>query len=149
MGLILNIVALVISGGALAVSIYVLHRTRPLQKLQERIAKLDLDQRLEAKAAGRRADIRAEIDCASRRLLITNDGQATAENVNIRFLDKEDPIVNPEREEKLQLLILRGGDAVALIASWAGDRWPPFKVALTWNDPDGTPQSDKQGLYGT
>ncbi len=27
--------------------------------------------------------------------------------------------------------------------------WPPFKVVLTWNDPDGTPRSYEQVLYGS
>ncbi len=149
MGLILSVVTVVISLLALVISLYALIKMRPLQKLQERIAQFELEQRLEAKAAGRRADIRAEISCASDRLWITNHGQGTAENVNIRFLDKEDPVNQSEREEKLPAPILRAGDSVTLIAACAGGRAPPFKVVLTWNDPDGTPRSYEQVLYGS
>jgi hypothetical protein len=133
---------------ALGVSAYALVRTLPLQKIQQRLAGLDLEDREQSLLARQRADIRADAQIHADRIYITNAGEGTATDVNIQFLDKPDPLAQNEREEKLPIEVLRPEESCSLIAGFAFGRVPPFKVALTWTDADGTRRHREQVLYG-
>jgi hypothetical protein len=140
-----------ISLAALALSWWSFRRTSRLTALQTRIADLELKNPERIEASRTRADIRATLYGSihsSHRIALENVGAAPAFGVDIEFLDeKGSPLPESEREEKLPISQLDAGPPVTLLAALASGRWPPFKIALSWSDPDGTPHRKETILY--
>ena len=42
---------------------------------------------------------------------------------------------------------LEPGESVSLVIVLAEGKWPPFKIAMSWKDSDGTPQRQADILY--
>jgi hypothetical protein len=127
-------------------------RTGPLTALQTQLATFQLKDREHIEAARTRADVRARLSPSghhSYRIDLSNQqGAAPATEVDIEFLDvKEDALLpDGERKDKLPIPHLEPGESVKLVV-FLGERWPPFKFALSWKDPDGTPRRREDILY--
>ncbi len=142
-----------ISLAAVGLSLWSLMRSRHLTSLQTRLAALELKNKERAEASREKANIRARLFGAgsSHRIEISNQqGAAPATAVDIEFLDQDDDSLLPqgERKDKLPIPHLEPGESVNLVVALAMGRWPPFKIALKWIDPDGTPQRREDILYG-
>ncbi len=142
-----------ISLAAVGLSLWSLMRSRALTALQTRLAALELANRERAEASREKADIRARLYSAgqhSHRIELSNKGAATASEVDMAFLDQDEGALFPqgERKDKLPIPHLEPGESVTLVVALAMGRWPPFKIALSWKDPDGTPQRREDILYG-
>lgn len=89
------------------------------------------------------ASERAELDVtlenmgAGRRIVIRNNGDAPAYNVNLIFdtPGKDSPLV--DHEDTLPIEKLNPGKHRPFLAALASRRWPPFNYVLTWQDPSG------------
>jgi hypothetical protein len=141
----LKLFTVVLSVAAFAISVRAFKRAGPLTDLQTRIATLELAAKKRAQDSLSKADIRASLYPAgqySHHLIIENKGGATAVNVNIEFLNPEHETIFPEgeRERNLPIAALEAGQHVPILAALASGRWPPFDIALTWGDPDGSEQ---------
>jgi len=141
-----------ISLAALVLSWWSFRRSGRLTDLQTRIAGLELKNRASAEAAQARAYVQATLYGTGQyahRISLANAGAAPAFVVDIEFLDQKGTGVLPqgEREQKLPIPQIDPGQSVNLLAGLSSDRWPPFKIALSWKDPDGTPQRKETTLY--
>ena len=148
--------ARVISLAALLMALLSYRRTSRLTALQTRKIELELEEKEREKdrleAAQDRADIRARIydrGQHSHRIEIENASAAIAYEVDIEFLDEKAAGILPqgEREEKLPISRIDPGTTVSLLAALAAGRWPPFNIALTWRDPEGTERRKETMLY--
>ena len=148
----LGILGFVVSVIALVVSIRAFQRVGPLTEMQTRLAALELAERKGAQVARTKAEVRATIVALGQhahRVLLENIGGAPAVDVDIEFLDEKGQALLPqgEREDKLPIPRLDPQRRVTLIAALAMGRYPPFKVAVSWTDPDGTRQRVEDTLY--
>jgi hypothetical protein len=144
----MDVLTILVALGALGLSIYTYRQTLPLQRLHQQLAERDLEDREQALLAQQRADIRADVQIHADRIYITNVGEGTATDVDMQFLDKQDPLAQGEREDKLPIEVLRPGDSCSLLAGFTFELAPPFRVALTWTDANGTRRHREQVLYG-
>ena len=137
---------------ALGLSVWSLIRTRQLTALQTQLAAFQLKDREHVEAARTKADVRARLSPSGRnahRIDLSNQqGAAPATEVDIEFLEVEEDALLPEgeRRDKLPIPHLEPGESVKLVV-FLGEKWPPFKFALSWKDPDGTPRRREDILY--
>jgi hypothetical protein len=137
---------------ALGLSLWSLMRTRSLTSLQTQLAAFQLKDRERIEAARTKGDIRVRLFGAgsSHRIELSNQvGAGPASDVDIEFLDQEEDSLLPqgERKDNLPVPRLEPGESITLMVVLAMGRWPPFKIALSWKDPDGTPQRREAILY--
>ena len=142
-----------ISLAALVVAWWSLRRSGPLTAFQTRLAVLELKNKERAEASREKADVRARLYAAgqhSHGVELSNKGVATASDVDIEFLDQDEDSLLPEgeRQDKLPIPHLDPGEPVTLVVALAMGRWPPFKIALSWKDPDSTSHRREDVLYG-
>ena len=154
LGPVLHVFSFLVSVTALALSWRAFRRTGRLTDLQTRLATLDLAEKKGVQALLARADVRAvlfDVGMHSHRIALENIGGATATDVDIEFLDEKGKTLLPsgEREDKLPIPRLDSQRRVTLLVALASGRWPPFKVAVRWSDPDGSAQRVEDALYLT
>jgi hypothetical protein len=150
----LQVLGFLVSVTALGLSWRAFRRSGRLTDLQTRLATLELAEKKTVQASMARADVRAvlfEAGVHSHRIALENVGGATATAVDIEFLDEKGKTLLPsgEREDKLPIPRLDSQRRVTLLVALASGRWPPFKVAVSWTDPDGSPQRVEDTLYLT
>src|SRR5258708_1382351 len=132
--------ARVISLAALVLALLSFRRSSRLTDLQTRIADLELKNKERAEASREKADIRARLYNTgqySHRLEVSNRGGATADAVDIEFLDLEEDSLLPqgERRDKLPIPHLEPDESATLVVALAIHRCPPFKHPPSWNSP--------------
>ena len=141
-----------ISLAALVLSWLAFRRSGRLTDLQTRKVEADLKDRERLEAAEEKADIRARLSRSgpsSHRIDLSNQpGAGPATEVDIEFLEVKEELLLPEgeRKDKLPIPHLEPGESVKLVV-FLGEKWPPFKIALKWKDPDGTPQRREDIVY--
>jgi hypothetical protein len=150
----LQVLGFLVSVTALALSWRAFRRSGRLTDLQTRLAMLELAEKKGVQALLARADVRAalfDVGMHSHRISLENVGGATASAVDIEFLDEKGKTLLPagEREDKLPIPRLDSQRRVTLLVALASGRWPPFKIAVRWTDPDGTHQRVEDTLYLT
>lgn len=154
LGPVLQVLGFLVSIAAFLVSLRAFKRGGPLTEMQTRLAALELAEKKTVQAAMLRAAIRAtlfEAGLHSHRIALENEGGAPATDVDIEFLDEKGKTLLPsgEREDKLPVRRLDPQRRVTLLVALASGRWPPFKIAVSWTDPDGTRQRVEDTLYLT
>lgn len=148
MNLFLDLAGILIASVALVWTFVEHRRNRPLHKLNEKIARLDLNDRMRERFEKNRPDIRATFETKYRLVIGNYSHYGTALNVNIRFVDKDDPIIESERKEKLPVEMLAAGESCPLVVALSMELYPPFKVVLSWEDANGRPETRDATLYG-
>jgi hypothetical protein len=148
----LQILGFVVSVTALGLSWRAFRRSGRLTDLQTRLATLELAEKKSAQVSQSRAEIRAtlfEAGIHSHRIALENEGGAAASAVDIEFLDEKGKTLLPsgEREDKLPVPHIGPTRRVTLLVALAMGRYPPFEIAVSWTDPDGTRRRVEDTLY--
>jgi len=152
LGLGLQILGFLVSVTALALSWRAFRRSGRLTDLQTRLATLELAEKKNAQVSQSRAEIRATLFEAgpySHRIALENEGGAPATDVDIEFLDEKGKTLLPsgEREDKLPVPHIGSTRRVTLLVALVMGRYPPFEIAVSWTDPDGTKRRIEDTLY--
>jgi len=80
-------------------------------------------------------------------LIICNDSNAEARNINIKILGEHNPTLRDEFKTKIPIEILKPGKEVSLWAIRELSAPSSYEVEIAWENPDGTIQKDTQKVY--
>lgn len=137
----LEVVATVISGCSLGLSLYTYFKTRRLRSMEEQLNQLLLEKEQREASSLNQAELSANIvrlGSSKHRLKVFNRGRSVAHNVEIAFPEGNDLVVPSDIDSKFPLEALDRGQSVELWVAAHMRSKRKLAVQLTWEDADGT-----------